>query len=208
MPAAPKRTHFGLMRHAPTQWNLVKRIQGMGDSDLTPEGEQLAEQWGQCLRSQGWNRILASDLGRAQKTARLVNNALQLPVATTERLREMDWGQWTGLTLQHIKAEHRSKLAEMVQAGWNFKPPGGESRGDVRRRGDLALREAAGAWPGEKILVITHGGVLKALIYDLLQRAYLPAEPLLLRPGHLHRVAVEGGRLILEGVNAVDLNGR
>jgi broad specificity phosphatase PhoE len=207
MPHSPPCTTFGLMRHAPTQWNLIKRIQGIGDSQLTDEGERRAGQWGRRLASLGYDRILASDLGRTQKTARLLNTTLRLPMTTTDKLREMDWGEWTGLTLQHLKSEKRAVLAEMISAGWDFQPPGGESRRTVRQRVELALQEAAATWPDQNILVVTHGGVLKAVIYGLSQREYLPSEPPLLLPGHLHRLNVADGTLRLEAVNALDLNG-
>lgn len=207
MPYNPPATTFDLMRHAPTQWNMIKRIQGMDDSELTEEGELLAEQWGHRLAPLGYDRILVSDLGRTRKTAQLINKALDLPMTTTDKLREMDWGEWTGLTLQHLKTEKRAVLAEMVRVGWDFQPPGGESRRDVRRRVEQALQEAAAAWPGQNILVVTHGGVLKAVIYGLSQRDYLPSEPPLLLPGHLHRLNTVQGILHLEAVNALDLNG-
>lgn len=202
----PPATTFDLMRHAPTRWNMIKRIQGIGDSELTDQGERLAEQWGRRLAPLGYDRILASDLGRAQKTAQLLNTILRLPMSTSDKLREMDWGEWTGLTLRQLKTDKRTILAKMVHAGWDFQPPGGESRRAVRQQVTLALQEAAAAWPNRNILVVTHGGVLKAIIYGLSQRAYLPSEPPLLLPGHLHRLNVADGSLCLEAVNALDLN--
>jgi broad specificity phosphatase PhoE len=201
-------TLFGLMRHAPTRWNREKRIQGMEDSPLTENGQREAEQWGRHLAEFTWHRILASDLGRARQTAELVNLALQVPITTSTELREMDWGCWTGRTFKEIKSENRERLVVMEKAGWGFQPPGGENRYQVWQRGRQALVEAAATWPGQRILVISHEGMVKALIYSLCQRRYLPSEPRILNPAHLHWLSGQGGEVSLVSLNALDLGRR
>jgi hypothetical protein len=107
-------------------------------------------------------------------------------------LREQKFGDWTGRYLEDLRGHG---LEEQVARGWEFRPPGGENRLEVFGRAERTLREAARLWPGKKILVVTHEGVIKALVYRLLDREYLPHEKKLLRPGTLHWVRVEEGRL-------------
>jgi probable phosphoglycerate mutase len=197
---------FGLIRHAPTLWNREKRIQGTDDSPLTDDGRHLAENWGWRLAKSSFDRILASDLGRACQTAEKVNIALGVPISTTPGLREMDWGRWTGRTLKQIKTETRDRLSAMERMGWAFQPPGGERRGAVLERARQALSEAADTWPGQTILVITHEGVIKALIYGAYHRLYLPTEPRILKPGHLHWLKGRAGGISPTMLNAMDLN--
>ena len=201
-------TRFGLMRHAETEWNREKRIQGHLDSRLTPEGEARAALWGERLQPQGWDRILASDLGRAVSTARQVNRTLGLPVATDPLLREQNWGDWAARTVPDLLREIPDLMARYGETGWGFRPPGGESRAMVRDRGRQALCAAADRWPGQRILVVTHAGMIRCLINGLLGRAFLPDEPPLLWSGHLHRLVGGGGDLRVDGLNAVDLDGR
>jgi broad specificity phosphatase PhoE len=200
-------TPFGLMRHAPTEWNRDKRLQGQRDSPLLPESETLARNWGRRLRSMGWERILASDLGRARRTAELVNGTLNLPLEVDARLREIDWGRWTGLRLDDLAAVAPERFSSLDSEGWAFRPPGGEDRLEAWRRSSEALRDAGKRWPGRRILVVTHFGVIKCLIYRLTRRRFVPDEPALLRPAHLHRIRCRAGRLDVEAVNAVSLNG-
>src|SRR3972149_422963 len=87
-------TRFGLIRHAETVWNRAKRIQGHQDSPLTPEGELQAAAWGRTLHRLRWDRILASDTGRAVATAGRINIHLGLPVVLDRRLRELGSGRW------------------------------------------------------------------------------------------------------------------
>lgn len=194
-------TRFGLLRHATTFWNLEKRIQGRLNADLAPEGEAMARRWGAKLKNAGWQRILASSSGRALQTARRVNQTLKLPLHQDERLQEQDWGNWSGLRLEDLRVQHSRQLAVQVSAGWAFRPPGGETRMAVWHRSRQALLDGAARWPGRRILVITHEGVIKCLLYRLAGRRFLPAEPPLIEPGHLHLVEVRDGRLAMVEVN-------
>ena len=200
-------TPFGLMRHAPTEWNRDKRLQGQNDSPLLPDSEALAHEWGRRLFPLGWERILASDLGRARRTAELVNRTLNLPLEVDARLREIDWGRWTGLRLNDLAAVAPEQFSNLDSEGWTFRPPGGEDRLEAWRRSREALRDAGNRWPGRRILVVTHFGIIKCLVYRLTRRRFVPDEPALLRPAHLHQMALRNGGLVVDRVNALSLNG-
>jgi len=198
-------TRFGLIRHASTEWNLQKRIQGQQDTPLTPEGEKLAANWGRLLKPFGWQRILSSDTGRALKTADFINETLCIPIQSEPRLREQDWGLWTGKTLAQLRQEAPRQLAEQEANGWRFCPPGGEVLETVRERSHQALVEAARKWPGMQILVITHEGVIKSLVYRFNSRKLLLNKPLRIRPGYLHLLRHDGMGLHIDRINALDL---
>lgn len=200
-----KITRFGLIRHAQTTWNRQKRIQGQSDSPLTVEGERQAGRWGEILKQFSWDRILASDTGRAVKTAKLINDCLNLSLTTDPRLREQDWGQWAGKTVAQLKTEAPRKLDEEVRAGWDFCPPEGEDRRSVLARSLKALEAAAEKWPGDDILVVTHEGVVKSLVYHLCDRKFIASEPAILKSYQLHRLVYQNRRLRIEEVNAVEL---
>jgi probable phosphoglycerate mutase len=189
---------FALLRHATTVWNEEKRIQGHWDSELTPAGAADAARWAESLAAKGFSRLLVSDLSRARTTAGILNARLKLPMTLEKDLREQKFGEWTGRPMASL-AGHG--LEEQVARGWEFRPPGGESRLEVFGRAERVLREAARHWPGKTILVVTHEGVVKALVYRLLGREYLPCEKKILRPGTLHWVRVEAGRLVLGDSN-------
>jgi len=200
-----KKTRFGLMRHAETIWNREKRIQGRCDSPLTENGRKQAQRWGAAVDSMdsiNWHRIIVSDLERAFQTATYVNSSLALSIHTDSRLREQDWGEWEGKTLSEI---NREIPADMEAQGWMFRPPEGENRLTVRDRSHSALVDAARRWPGENILTITHEGVIKCSVYGLSGRQFLPTEPKLLKPHHLHLLIHDGNTLAIEKLNAMAL---
>ncbi len=198
-------TRFGLIRHARTEWNLEKRIQGQLDSPVAPEGEKQAEKWGHILEPFNWDRILSSDTGRALKTAELINETLHIPIQSEPRLREQDWGLWTGKTVAQLRQETPRLLAEQEANGWGFCPPGGEVLETLWQRSRQALLESAGRWPGMKILVITHAGVIKSRIYRFNSRQFLLNKPLRLSPWHLHLLVHDRQELHLEKINAFKL---
>jgi probable phosphoglycerate mutase len=200
-----KTARFGLMRHAETFWNLEKRIQGQSDSALTAQGQEQAILWGRVLKDGQWNRILTSDTGRALETAKIINSFLKISLITDSRLREQHWGQWTGKTIAEIKAEEPQVLAEQENAGWSFQPPGGEDRKRVLQRSQKALKDFAEKWPAECILVVTHEGVIKSLLYHFCGRLFLPEEPPLIRPNHLHWLIFDRNTLDMEKINALAL---
>jgi len=198
-------TIFGLIRHAPTTWNDAKRIQGRGDSPLTAAGIIRARRWGPMLKPFGWDRIVTSDQERSRHTAGLINETLHLTVVTDSRLCEQNWGQWEGLAIETIMKQKADELAQLLAAGWGFRPPGGESREEVWQRGRRALQAVAMANPGARVLVVTHGGMIRALTYRLLNRRFDPAEPALVEKRHLHLVRAEKGELVLDRLNALRL---
>ena len=198
-------TRFGLIRHAQTVWNRDKMIQGQKDSFLTTAGREQSRTWGQKLAALPFDRILSSDLGRTVATAELINQVLKLPKKKTSRLREQDWGDWTGRRIRDIENEIPEELRIMEQAGWQFCPPGGENRRDVWLRSRDALEDASRRWPGETILTVTHEGVIKCLLYGLAERKFLPQEPAMIKPYHLHWLVVGEKGAEIEWVNAIEL---
>ena len=205
MNTAHPATHFGLIRHAETVWNRERRVQGQMDSPLTPDGERHAERWGRLLKALRWDRILASDTGRALATAMRINVHLNLVIDTDTRLRELDWGQWTTQTIAQIRAKAPHAVADREAAGWDFRPPGGESRRSQLERSRQALLDAARRWPGRNLLVVPHRGVIKCLAHDLCGCDFVASEAVCIEPYHLHRLKALDGRLSLAGLNAMPL---
>ena len=201
-----KQTRFGFIRHAQTIWNSEKRIQGQLDSPLTDMGKHQAVTWGRILSQFQWDRCICSDLGRAKTTAAIINMMINVPLEYDRGLREQDWGHWSGLTLTQLTQDKSKDLADQTRRGWQFCPTGGEDRHSVLKRVYQALKSAAGRWPGQSVLVVTHEGVIKCLIYHLLKRLFLPTEPRILRPAHLHFLIVKQNEFIIEKINALDLN--
>ncbi len=182
-------TTFGLLRHGQTEWNVLKKIQGSADSPLTTKGRAETGQWVETLKRYDWDQIIASDLGRVRATVDIINQELDLPVTFDPNLREQFWGDWEGLTIPFIKENFKEDLACRVAMGWDFSAPGGETRLAVKDRVLAALLRCAQKWPGQKILVVCHQGVVKSVLYSITQREFLPGEDPLLQHNCLHLIS-------------------
>ena len=151
-----------------------------------------------ALRSRRLDHLVTSDLGRARLTATLINQKLGLASTVEPRLREQDWGEWAGLRLSDLETEEIKAQASM---GWHFRPLGGESRLEVLERSKRALLDIAHRLRGHRVVVVTHGGVIRCLLYRLCERDFLPEEPSLIEPYRLHWIYYDGDDFHLERLN-------
>ncbi|GFK93293.1 Putative phosphoserine phosphatase 2 [Fundidesulfovibrio magnetotacticus] len=188
-------TRIGIIRHARTQWNNEGRIQGRSDSPVTPQGLASARFWAATLEPFGFSALYSSPLGRAMATSRALGRELGLEPRPLPGVEEQDFGEWTGRKVADLREEGLLSLQEAL--GWAFTPPGGESRAQLLARSWDALLRLARSNQDQPVLVVAHEGVVRALVYALLGRDYLPWEPRILAPRALHVLEAREGCLRL-----------
>ncbi len=147
-----------LVRHGETFWNRERRIQGHTESDLTPLGMRQAEAMAALVaelvarEGDGW-RLVASPIGRAQRTAEAVARATGLAVETDPRLAEVCCGEWEGRLRAEVAEIHPERFAT---GEWFFGAPGGETFEDVHARAASWLRDLPPE--GERrVIAVSHG---------------------------------------------------
>jgi uncharacterized phosphatase len=148
-------TVFALVRHGETDWNRERRIQGSTDIPLNELGREQARATGALLATRRWTALVASPLSRAAETARLIGEHVGLGDPELEpRLAERDYGAAEGLTGSEIDA--------LFPDGADV--PGREARESVAVRAVAALHELAVRHPGEAVIVVAHGGVIRSVL--------------------------------------------
>jgi len=198
------QTVLALLRHGKTLWNEEGRIQGRHDSPLSVKGSKQVHEWGQFLQDYTIDQIVASDLGRVRETVAILQNYCKMvPVEWNPALREQAWGEWEGKTFHELKTKHPEELAAQIRAGWDFCPPGGESRKEVLQRALVVIDETVLKFPGKRILIVSHEGIVKSLIYHLAGRAFLPEEKKLLQKRQLHLLLGSKDTLSLGPLNVL-----
>ncbi len=158
-----------LLRHPETNWNREGRWQGHADLPLNERGwEQMREGFPR-LPPERWAAVYSSDLLRARETAAWLAMKLGLSPRVAASLRERNMGEWEGLTPEEARAAWPDLYPRVEADPFRERPPGGESFADLLARVAAALRRIAGFHPGEAVLVVTHGGILKWLLCALLE---------------------------------------
>jgi len=151
-------TRIFLVRHGATEWNVHKRAQGHADIALTDEGRRQAVHAANELAHVDVDAVYSSDLQRARETARVIAESHGLDVKVDPDFREIDQGEWEGLTVDEI----RRGWPDLWGPARHFSArPGGETPQQVRTRALAALERAVAAHPDGTIVIVSHGGTIR-----------------------------------------------
>jgi broad specificity phosphatase PhoE len=164
-----------LVRHARTEWNHQGRIQGHAESDLDEVGLVQAQRLAARLATIRIHAAYSSDMRRTRQTGQAILKDRAVPWEETPELRELAYGKWEGMTRPEIAAAHPDVYEEYMKGDLAFVPPGGESPLMILARVRPFVERVRGAHKAdEDILVVSHGGTLKALLIALMG---LPPDP-------------------------------
>ena len=147
-------TELLIVRHGETDWNAELRFQGHADRSLNETGRAQARALADELADVEAEAIYSSDLARARETAEIVGERLGLPVIEVRELREIDVGNWEGLTSDEVAARFPD-----ASGGWRQ----GETYDDLAARVLPALERIARAHPAGRVVVVGHGGTIRTL---------------------------------------------
>jgi broad specificity phosphatase PhoE len=170
-------TELVLIRHGRTAANRAGVFQGSSDIPLDEFGQRQAELVGQRVAAEFQvDHIVSSPLSRARATAAPLSRLLGLEPEFVPELQEMSFGRYEGLTWAQIEAADPEFVARLG----NFSDesvtwPDGESRGGFYRRTWQAMEQVIHAYPGRRLAVVSHGGVIGAFMAML--RGQQPGDP-------------------------------
>ncbi|GAC1310326.1 MAG: alpha-ribazole phosphatase [Vulcanimicrobiaceae bacterium] len=190
---------LAVVRHGRTAWNADGRFQGQTDVPLDDTGRAQAAALGALLAGDVFDVAIASDLGRARDTATIVLGARELALDLDPAWREMRFGIWEGLAWPQIVAGQPELARDAAAKPKFYTPDGGEAFDDVCRRVEAALRALdARVGNGARVLVVTHAGVLHALLRVVLGESEAAALDVRFSPATVTRFALgpAGNRLV------------
>ncbi|MCQ2559952.1 MAG: alpha-ribazole phosphatase [Clostridia bacterium] len=157
-----------LIRHGETVWNAVGKWQGHRDIPLSEKGLQQAEAVAQRLAGEKLDAVYCSDLQRARVTAEKIAQPHGLTVQVNSQLREMNFGQWEGLTYREIESSRDQVLASWCLDPITFRPPGGELVPEMAARVKAALQQIVAENQDKVVVVVCHGGPIRTFLAQLL----------------------------------------
>ncbi len=156
------------IRHGQTVWNHSGRYQGITDVPLSDFGRRQAQSLVPYFDKVEVDAVYASDLSRARDTAFPLAKSKGLDMQVISALREIDFGDWEGLTYEEITARWPGAIEHMYSHPDTLKIQNGESFADVQERSYTALRKILAERDGQTIAVISHGGTIRCLLCALL----------------------------------------
>ena len=170
--ATTQRTELWLVRHAESTGNRDHLIQGQADMPLSPLGHRQARAVADRLlrqhRRAPFSAIHCSDLSRTRETADTIALAIDLRTEYDRRLREIDVGAWSGLGTEQIAERFPAEWQAWQERDPLLRRGGGESYQDAHDRIYPALHDIAMRHVGTRVVVVTHGGVMRAYLAGLL----------------------------------------
>jgi probable phosphoglycerate mutase len=166
-----------LVRHGETAWSASGRHTGRTDVELTDAGRAAARSLAPALAAHSFAVVRSSPVSRSRETARLAGFA---DAQLDDDLRELDYGDFEGLTTAEIRARGPEWRDWTV---WTGELPGGESLSDAAERARRVLERADAADGG--VLLFGHGHQLRILAAVALELAPAVGQRLMLDPAHV-----------------------
>ncbi|SFB39410.1 alpha-ribazole phosphatase [Pseudomonas sp. NFIX10] len=161
-----------LLRHGETE--LGGGLRGSLDDALTAKGW---EQMHTAVAQGGpWDRLVSSPLQRCARFAEQLGARLGVPVHVDKDLQELHFGAWEGRSAAALVETDSEALGRFWADPYSFTPPDGEPVLEFSRRVLAAVERLHAAYAGQRILLVSHGGVMRLL---LAQARGLPREQLL-----------------------------
>lgn len=154
-----------LVRHGETPWNVTLQYQGQANVPLNERGREQALRAAARLTRYGITRLYSSDLARAWQTAELIGTTIGLTPVAIPELREIDVGQWEGLTPEDLYRRFPDHMAEYRRDPARTVRLGGESYAQLQARALIALQQIQDQHQhGEIVAAVSHGGTIRALL--------------------------------------------
>lgn len=165
-------TTLYLIRHGETEWNLNGRWQGHADVPLNDKGLRQARLLAERLLNEGvqFDAIYSSDLTRAYQTAWEVGALLKTAVQLLPALRELDMGNWSGLTRDEIRAQYPKHYGRLEQGEDVPRGVSGETLNGMNKRVVEVIEAMAMRHPDETLAMVSHGGPIRAILQYLIKK--------------------------------------
>ena len=162
-----------LVRHAQTTWNAENRIQGHSNPPLSELGFAQARRLAAWFADRPVTALYSSHLLRTRQTAEAISRQTGQPAAVREGLAEIQLGRWEGMVPSDVEAQFPGLFEEWRQSPSRVRIPEAEPYDAFRLRILEAFASiVASHGPDDGVVVVSHGGVISALLAEWLQASY------------------------------------
>ena len=162
----PGMTTFLLIRHGAHVVGGGTIAGRSGEAVLSDAGIAQAARMAERVANVPLAAIYASPVVRTQQTARALADRVGLPVQTADELAEIDYGNWTGRTLEELRTIDRWRHWNTFRSG--ARVPGGERMLEVQSRAVHLMLDLRARHDGQAVALVSHGDVIKAALAHFL----------------------------------------
>ena len=156
-------TMLYLVRHGETVLTPTRKFSGVGalDPELTADGLAQAERVAVEVAKLKPDVLISSPLQRTRQTAEAIAAATGLEIVYDKDWYELSFGTWDGKSIEEVKAETPDDYQAWLNSS-SYRPGGGESYDEARIRVEAAMEKIVAKYPGKKVVIVTHNGVIKS----------------------------------------------
>lgn len=161
-----------LVRHALTVDNQKSRLSGHIDSAISEEGKEQIDKITNYLKDFDIDKIYTTTSSRTKDTVKKLSELKSIEIIEKESLKEISFGDFEGLTFDEIKDKYPKEFQDMIQKGYEYKYPNGESLIDSYNRVCIELDNIISNNDDRTILICSHGGTIRNIITYLISNSY------------------------------------
>ena len=161
-------TTLYLLRHAEVEARYQRIFGGRIDMELSPRGHEQAASLAKYLRNKKFDAFYASPMKRAQQTLAPLTAGRDCAPVMMEGLREVDFGDWTGLRWEEVKAKFGVHPIQWLDQLEQAVIPNAESSKTFRERVEPCVRQILREHPGQNVAALCHGGTIRMVLAILL----------------------------------------
>ena len=161
-----------LVRHALTVDNQKSRLSGHIDSSISEEGKEQIDKITNYLKDFDIDKIYTTTSSRTKDTVKKLSKLKSIEIIEKESLKEISFGDFERLTFDEIKDKYPKEFQDMIEKGYEYKYPNGESLIDSYNRVCIELDNIISNNDNRTILICSHGGTIRNIITYLISNSY------------------------------------
>ena len=194
-----------LVRHALTVDNQKSRLSGHIDSSISEEGKEQIDKITNYLKDFDIDKIYTTTSSRTKDTVKKLSELKSIEIIEKESLKEISFGDFEGLTFDEIKDKYPKEFQDMIEKGYEYKYPNGESLIDSYNRVCIELDNIISNNDDRTILICSHGGTIRNIITYLISNSYKYHWNFKIDNGSVTILEVQDGFTVITAMNNTSL---
>ena len=190
-----------LVRHALTVDNQKSRLSGHIDSSISEEGKEQIDKITNYLKDFDIDKIYTTTSSRTKDTVKKLSELKSIEIIEKESLKEISFGDFEGLTFDEIKDKYPKEFQDMIEKGYEYKYPNGESLIDSYNRVCIELDNIISNNDNRTILICSHGGTIRNIITYLISNSYKYHWNFKIDNGSVTILEVQDGFTVITAIN-------